>query len=122
MRARSIGARAYAVGNRLVFGRNAYAPGTADGRRLIAHELAHVVQQGVTPPPVGQANLRIDDSGEAAAETTGDRAIAGGPPVMGSGSHATSVQRQLLEMPVEDRHDIHPSGRALEPAVGPPAR
>src|SRR6202048_4863198 len=73
--ARSIGARAFAVGNRLVFGRDAYAPGTADGRRLIVHELAHVVRQGVTHPPDGPANLRIDDSGEAAADAAADRVI-----------------------------------------------
>ena len=59
--ARSIGARAYAVGNRLVFGRDAYTPDTAGGRRLIAHELAHVVQQGGARPADGPANLRIDD-------------------------------------------------------------
>lgn len=41
----SAGARAYAVGSSLVFGRGEYAPGTAEGRRLIAHELSHVVQQ-----------------------------------------------------------------------------
>ncbi|HWK88915.1 MAG TPA: DUF4157 domain-containing protein [Longimicrobium sp.] len=43
--ARSVGARAYAVGRSVVFAAGRYAPGSADGRRLIAHELAHVVQQ-----------------------------------------------------------------------------
>jgi len=43
--ARSLGARAYALGNHLVFGAGEYAPDTGSGRRLIAHELAHVVQQ-----------------------------------------------------------------------------
>jgi hypothetical protein len=38
-------ARAYTVGNDIVFGRGEYAPGTAKGRRLMAHELTHVVQQ-----------------------------------------------------------------------------
>jgi hypothetical protein len=45
--ARQVGARAYAVGNDLVFGAGEYEPGQDSGRRLIAHELAHVVQQGV---------------------------------------------------------------------------
>ena len=41
----AVNARAYAVGNDIVFGRGEWAPGTAQGRSLIAHELAHVVQQ-----------------------------------------------------------------------------
>jgi hypothetical protein len=43
--ARSLGARAYTVGREVVFGEGEYAPGTEAGRRLLAHELAHVVQQ-----------------------------------------------------------------------------
>ena len=43
--ARSIGALAYTAGNHIVFQTNTYAPQTADGLRLIAHELSHVVQQ-----------------------------------------------------------------------------
>jgi hypothetical protein len=44
--AAAIGAAAYAVGPDLVFGAGRYAPGSQDGKRLLAHELAHVVQQG----------------------------------------------------------------------------
>ncbi|MEU4195416.1 DUF4157 domain-containing protein [Kribbella sp. NPDC026611] len=44
-----LGARAYTVGNDIVFGRGEYAPGDAGGRRLLAHELAHVVQQRGLP-------------------------------------------------------------------------
>ncbi|WP_018185020.1 DUF4157 domain-containing protein [Kaistia granuli] len=43
--ANAIGARAYTYGNDIAFAPGAYAPGTASGRRLIAHELAHVLQQ-----------------------------------------------------------------------------
>lgn len=43
--AQSVGARAYTVGADLVFGRGQYAPATPAGRHLLAHELAHVVQQ-----------------------------------------------------------------------------
>ena len=39
-------ARAYTVGTDLVFGGGGFVPGTASGRRLLAHELTHVVQQG----------------------------------------------------------------------------
>lgn len=43
---RAINALAYTVGQDMVFGAEAYSPQTASGRRLLAHELAHVVQQG----------------------------------------------------------------------------
>jgi len=43
--ARSVGASAYAVGSQIVFGAGHYQPATDQGRRLIAHELAHTVQQ-----------------------------------------------------------------------------
>ena len=44
--AQSINAHAYTVGNNVVFGANQYQPATAIGRRLLAHELVHVLQQG----------------------------------------------------------------------------
>jgi hypothetical protein len=42
--ARLLKARAYTVGSDVVFAAGAYAPDQAEGRRLLAHELAHVVQ------------------------------------------------------------------------------
>jgi LysM repeat protein len=44
--ARAVNALAYTVGRDVVFGAARYEPGTEAGRRLLAHELAHVVQQG----------------------------------------------------------------------------
>ena len=43
--ARAVNARAYTVGQNVVFGAGQYVPGTQTGQRLLAHELAHVVQQ-----------------------------------------------------------------------------
>jgi hypothetical protein len=43
--ARAVNALAYTVGRDVVFGAGRYAPGTTIGRRLLTHELAHVVQQ-----------------------------------------------------------------------------
>jgi len=43
--ARVVNARAFTVGLDVVFGAGQYAPGTSEGRRLMAHELTHVVQQ-----------------------------------------------------------------------------
>ena len=47
--ARSIHARAFTVGHTIVFGEGEYQPHSSDGKHLIAHELAHVIQQ--TAPP-----------------------------------------------------------------------
>ena len=44
--AREVHAHAYTVGNDVVFAEGQYAPASPEGRRLLAHELNHVVQQG----------------------------------------------------------------------------
>ena len=46
--ARAVQARAYTIGRDIVFGSGEYAPATAEGKRLLAHELTHVVQQSST--------------------------------------------------------------------------
>jgi hypothetical protein len=43
--ARSIDSRAFTLGANIAFAQGEYAPRTAQGRRLLAHELAHVIQQ-----------------------------------------------------------------------------
>ena len=44
--AQTLNARAYTVGQNIVFGADQYAPGTVAGKRLLAHELTHTLQQG----------------------------------------------------------------------------
>jgi len=59
--ARSVNALAYTVGRDVVFGTGQYAPNMSEGRRLMAHELTHVVQQqssGTSP----NANLRVNEA------------------------------------------------------------
>jgi hypothetical protein len=64
--ASAIGAQAFASGHSLVFAANRYAPHTHDGRRLVAHELAHVVQQsGSAAAPVQR---KIEMKGPPAAD------------------------------------------------------
>ena len=56
--ASTINARAFTLGNQIAFAVGEYAPETPDGRRLLAHELAHVVQQeAVTAPRVQRRGL-----------------------------------------------------------------
>ena len=69
--ARSVAALAYTVGSDVVFGSSRYAPGTAAGVDLLAHELTHVVQQrdaGPVPPvlPVMPAGDALERAAAAA--------------------------------------------------------
>jgi hypothetical protein len=47
--AQAVNAHAYTVGSNIVFQRDRYDPGSADGRTTLAHELTHVVQQRSGP-------------------------------------------------------------------------
>ena len=71
---RSIAARAFAVGNRIAFAEGAYSPTTPQGRRLLAHELAHVVQASGTSHVV--RGDFIDDAKKKAEETAEKAATA----------------------------------------------
>jgi hypothetical protein len=62
--AHALGARAYTWGRDIVFGRGEYLPDTATGKRLLAHELTHVLQQGPQPALVQRSPL--SDSVKAA--------------------------------------------------------
>ena len=60
--AQAIGARAYTAGQHIVFGLEQYDMATGDGRRLLAHELTHILQS----PDYGSANdlvKRDEDKG-----------------------------------------------------------
>ena len=46
----AVRAHAFTVGADVVFAPGQFAPGSRDGRRLLAHELTHVVQQGAASP------------------------------------------------------------------------
>lgn len=84
--ARSVNALAYTLGSSVVFGAGQYAPESASGRRLLAHELAHVVQQqdGAaravrrTPAPAAPASAPAPPS--ATAPTPAARPFGVRPP------------------------------------------
>ena len=67
-----LNARAFAIGRHVAFGAGEFRPGTLEGDALIAHELAHVVQQkGPSAPPACGA------SSEARLEEDADRSAHG---------------------------------------------
>jgi uncharacterized protein DUF4157 len=74
-------AEAYTVGSHIVFGSDRYRPDTLGGLHLIAHELAHAIQQG-TQTPVLQKSLevgKVDDPSETAADRAADAVVFSGP-------------------------------------------
>lgn len=91
--AEAVGAKAYAVGNDIHFGTGNYNPSSADGERLLAHEVAHTVQQqGGTAPP--QFKLAISSPGsplEDEADRAADAMIEGEPATVSS--YAPTIAR-----------------------------
>ena len=65
--ARALNARAFTVGQDVVFGNGEYAVGTASGKRLLAHELTHIVQQNagskLTRAPILIQRVERDSQG-----------------------------------------------------------
>lgn len=77
--ARSVNALAYTVGRDIVFASGQFAPESPDGKRLLAHELTHVVQQqqwggpaSMAANPVPGATLPLIASGHSPAEREAD--------------------------------------------------
>jgi hypothetical protein len=61
--AQDVNANAYTVGHNIVFGAGLFTPETNNGRRLLAHELTHVVQQsGSDRTSIGVGNDKRDQS------------------------------------------------------------
>ncbi len=81
--ARAVNALAYAVGHQVVFGAGQYSPHTPQGRELLAHELAHTVQQGPGAAEGGvPGSLVVGDPAapaEREAASTAQSVLAEGP-------------------------------------------
>ena len=43
--AENLNAKAFTLGHNVIFGKSRYAPNTIEGRRLLSHELTHIIQQ-----------------------------------------------------------------------------
>jgi hypothetical protein len=72
----SMDARAFTVGRDIAFGSGEYRPGTPVGDALIAHELAHVAQQGATTAAAPRAKSEGDNSAlEAEADESAVSAV-----------------------------------------------
>lgn len=118
--ARTVNAQAYTVGRDIVFGAGEYAPVSGPANRLLAHELAHVVQQ-----ERAGSDARIEDQAEAAAAR-----VAEGYSVPGGfiGGAQARFCRQVKEEEKKPRKkaggeiklDVPPEKIAPKPALVPP--
>lgn len=90
--ARAVYALAYTFGHDIVFGTGRYAPWTVEGRKLLAHELTHVIQQATTdahasvapPVMVGWSQNRFEAQAEKNAQSMiVTDAISIDPPAVG---------------------------------------
>jgi hypothetical protein len=114
--ARTLGALAYAAGDDIVFAQGRYAPQTAAGRALIAHELAHSVQQGgvqmkADGPLPAAADARLEAEADGAA-----LAITGGRPV----PSLSRVQTPAI-FRAGDPPPVAPAPPAADPVAAPAA-
>jgi hypothetical protein len=93
--AQAVNALAYTVGNQIAFGAGRYAPESLEGRKLLAHELTHVVQQS------GRSGAALSPSGlslpshatEVEAAETAESVIAGKHMQIGQRSSPAQLQR-----------------------------
>jgi D-serine deaminase-like pyridoxal phosphate-dependent protein len=76
--AQSIRAQAYTFGPHVVMGPGRFRPGTANGSRLLAHELTHVVQQSHGPAAATPTSISSpQDTAEREAEAVATDAVSG---------------------------------------------
>lgn len=91
--ARAVRALAYTAGQHIIFGARQYAPASRQGRRLLGHELAHVVQQGsssASPKGIGPPS----DHNEREADSAAANVSAGQDATVESTTPAPLLQRQ----------------------------
>ncbi|MBT2449235.1 DUF4157 domain-containing protein [Streptomyces sp. ISL-43] len=114
--AKGVNAHAYTVGSHVVFQRDAYDPGSHQGRTTLAHELTHVVQQRSGPVDGTETSggIKVSDPSdrfEREAVANADRVMAAPAPVqresVAGGDEVTSaqgmfVQRAAVEEAEED--------------------
>jgi len=104
----NLGAAAYTTGSDIVFSAGSYQPDTATGRGLLAHELAHVVQQAGAPPVMQSKSAdppvtAPHDPSERAAEAAAEAVLSGRSPATPSPVPAGTIQRGFGEVKEAER-------------------
>ena len=129
----AVSANAYTVGEKIVFNESRYSPSSESGRRLLAHELAHVVQQSHGPISLQQQVFRQTEEDEERkrreAARAGQQPDAGSPAaakvVDDAGMAATTTQSgDKVAAPGVDQPkpavDVTPAGDPAKAGAGAP--
>jgi len=130
--ARAVNAYGYTVGVHIAFGAGRFSPTTAEGRRLLAHELTHVVQQATggeaslqrqdKPPadkPAAEREdvvLLLDDSKRAATEAQS----YGGKVVRATSAEDGAKKLKALGKPIKKMYVVSHSDRSGQVKVSSP--
>lgn len=94
--AEGVGAKAFTRGHDIFFAPGAYDPSSAEGERLIAHEVAHTVQQGGAQEPAAKMDVSTPgDAGEVEADKAADAMTNGGSANVTAGKTSGIIQRQV---------------------------
>jgi Domain of unknown function (DUF4157) len=95
--AEALGAKAWTEGRDIVFGGGKYSPSTNSGKKVLAHELAHVVQQrrgGIPPSTFDRSGATELDAASAASQY-----VTGQGTVSVKSASATGVARDEADEP-----------------------
>jgi peptidoglycan hydrolase-like protein with peptidoglycan-binding domain len=96
--AHAVNALAYTVGRDVVFGEGRYEPGSSEGRRLLAHELVHVVQQSGEPSLKTKLGIGpTNDQYELEAYRISGQVMQGGSIARSLPTTASNIQRQATK-------------------------
>jgi Zn-dependent peptidase ImmA (M78 family) len=106
--ARAVNALAYAVGRDVVFGAGRHAPQTKAGQALLAHELAHVVQQRQATAS-GELSIGLENDPHEREAETAARSLA-----MPFPDRQRSSEAKLQRVPAELVADSEASDEAVE--------
>lgn len=92
----ALNARAFAIGPHVAFAGGEFQPGTLVGDALIAHELAHVVQQGQVTPAAQDQHPDTSGTGASseALEHDADRSTAGAATTLWGAGSFSELRRQ----------------------------
>ena len=114
-----VGALAYTLKNDIVFAAGKYAIATTSGRRLLAHELSHVIQQSrdtisevvQRKPDKGRVVVKVVETGGAAVKSA-LVALAPNTPVIGPGWTPVNADGLVTFEVEEGDYSIHVDPRS----------
>lgn len=101
-------AKAYTIGNDIVFGDGNFAPHTLSGKRLLAHELSHVIQQAksnfvpLSELPISRASERAEIEAAAVAQQV-------------QSGHSVTAPQSLTGMVIAREEEDEPSMTPVNP-------